>query len=100
VILYILLCGSPPFGGKNDDEIMKKVEKGQYSLAREEFKDVSNEAKSLIKKMLEYTPEKRVSAKQAILDVWFQTALKKDKESAVISASALANLKKLNVWLL
>ena len=95
VILYILLSGIPPFGGSNDEEIMRKVEKGEYSTKKEQFKDVSPEAKNLIKKMLEYTPEKRISAKQALADVWFTIALKKDKDSIVISSSALQNLKKL-----
>ncbi len=30
VILYIILSGIPPFNGKNDEEIMKKVETGKY----------------------------------------------------------------------
>ncbi len=76
---------------------MKKVEKGVYVLNRDEFKDVSQEAKDLIRKMLEYNPEKRVSAKVAIADKWFQAALRKDREGAIISTSALSNLKKLNV---
>lgn len=97
VILYILLSGSPPFGGKTDEEIMKKVEKGVYSLSREEFKEVSPEAKNLIKKMLEYAPEKRVSAMQALADPWFALSLKKDKEAVTLSNTALQNLKKLNV---
>ena len=25
IILYILLCGSPPFNGKNDAEIIEKI---------------------------------------------------------------------------
>lgn len=77
---------------------MKKVEKGTYSLQKEEFKDVSNEAKDLIKKMLEYQPEKRYSAKQAISHPWFQAIMKRpEKESIALSTTALSNLKKLNV---
>jgi len=32
VILYILLCGRPPFDGKDDKEIVRKVLIGHYDL--------------------------------------------------------------------
>ena len=32
VILYVLLCGSPPFYGANNQEIVGKVEKGEYRM--------------------------------------------------------------------
>ena len=31
VILYVLLCGVPPFNGANDDEIIKKVKEGKFA---------------------------------------------------------------------
>jgi calcium-dependent protein kinase len=95
VILYILLSGVPPFSGKTDDDIMNNVKKGQYSMNLPQFKDVSPEGKNLIKKLLEYNPEKRPSAKEALNDPWFKTVIKKDAGN--INKEVMENLRKLNV---
>ena len=41
VILYILLCGVPPFAGKTHKVILRRVKRGEYSLDRKEFKNCS-----------------------------------------------------------
>lgn len=62
VILYILLCGYPPFNGENDAAIIKCVESGVYSMTSGEWKVISDDAKDLIKNMLVIDTKKRFSA--------------------------------------
>jgi len=59
VILYILLCGYPPFNGQTKQEIFYKIENCIYSLTTSEWSKISDQAKDLIKKLLEKNPSKR-----------------------------------------
>jgi len=34
VIMYILLCGYPPFNGKNEKEIIEKILSGKFSYPK------------------------------------------------------------------
>ena len=72
VILYILLCGSPPFYGKNEKEIFKKIIDGNFTFRHKIWNKISTEAKNLVLKLLQVNPDKRLSAKEALEDVWFQ----------------------------
>lgn len=71
VILYILLTGTPPFGGRNHQQIIRNVAKGTYDLKRGELADVSKDAKDLIKQMLTYDQEERITATEALEHPWF-----------------------------
>ena len=67
VIMYIMLCGTPPFNGANNKLIMKRVLTGKFSFPPEKGWDcVSKEAKNMIKKMLVVDPKKRISALEAL----------------------------------
>ena len=96
VILYIFLCGYPPFNGDNDTEIMKAVKKGIYDFPSEEWSNVSKEGKELVSNMLKYDPKSRFSAKDCLAHSWFK---KKNETLVDIQSSkiALANLKKFKV---
>jgi calcium-dependent protein kinase len=62
VILYILLCGRPPFDGENDDEILENVSKGIYKISGPIWSRMSSDGIDLVKKMLTFDPDKRISA--------------------------------------
>jgi calcium-dependent protein kinase len=47
-MLYILLCGYPPFYGDDNNEILAMVQKGNFDFDGEEWDDVSSDAKDLI----------------------------------------------------
>ncbi len=77
-ILYILLCGYPPFYGDDDQEILRMVKKGDFDFDGEEWDDVSNEAKDLIHKLV-CKPERRFTAEEAIQHPWIKTLAKNSK---------------------
>jgi calcium-dependent protein kinase len=69
VILYILLCGDPPFNGENDNEIYRAIAKKKYSFPDNEWKNISKEAKDLISHML-CDPDKRYTAQKVLEHNW------------------------------
>jgi len=73
VIMYVLLCGSPPFDGPDDLAIMEKVKLGKYSFNGKEWASISNEAKQLINLMLTYDQKERISAEDALKHTWIIT---------------------------
>lgn len=93
VILFILLCGKPPFYGKEDRDIIKRVEKGEYSFRGSEWQSVSESAKNLIRKMLTYNPAFRISAKEALEDEWISTHCNMPLSKNPPEALVLNNLK-------
>jgi calcium-dependent protein kinase len=58
-ILYILLCGYPPFYGEDDQEILRAVVKGEFEFEGEEWMEVSDQAKDLIRRLI-CKPERRL----------------------------------------
>lgn len=95
--MYILLCGYPPFNGPTDKAIMEKVSLGHFTFDSPEWQVVSDGAKSLIKKMLEYNPSERVSAEKAIADPWITKQIGSEEVDKPLAIKALSNLKTFRV---
>lgn len=76
VILYILLCGYPPFYGDNNKEILEAVKEGELDFTGEEWEGKSPEIFDLLQKMI--SPEEtRLSASDVLKHPWM-SKYKKD----------------------
>lgn len=79
VILFILLCGYPPFYDENNNNavIFKQIKTGTYAFADPYWTNVSEEAKSLIRRLLTVDPTKRIKCEEVFEHPW----MKKDDEA-------------------
>ena len=69
VILYIMLTGNAPFDGTNDADIIKAINKKKALYPEDSFKNISNEAKDLLKHMI-CDADKRFNVNQIIEHDW------------------------------
>ena len=83
VILYILLCGYPPFNGNDDDEIFESIKKRKFVYPDAEWANISKEAKDLINKMLS-EPLTRLTAEQVLVHPWLVNQLNKNTKAKEI----------------
>ncbi len=60
-ILYTMLSGQLPFNSEWLNDIITKIQKGEYEVSGEVWDNISDEAKDLIAKMLHVDPNKRIS---------------------------------------
>lgn len=77
-ILYVFLCGYPPFYGDDSNEVLMMVREGKYDFVDEDWDHISKDAKDLVKKLI-CKPEKRLTAAEALQHKWFKKALKNEK---------------------
>jgi calcium-dependent protein kinase len=106
VIMYLLLCGKPPFVGINKEETLNLIKKGEVTFGGlirliniyigRAWKKVSESAISLIKQILVLDPAKRLNPNRALASDWIKekTGSKKTKINIEVP---LANLKAFHV---
>ena len=78
VLMYLLLCGEPPFDGDTEEEIFEKVKKCKINFSHPQFKNVSDNCKDLIKKLLQKKMSRRIRAKDALRHPFFTESFNPD----------------------
>ncbi|KAF2074480.1 hypothetical protein CYY_004225 [Polysphondylium violaceum] len=71
VILYILLCGFPPFGDPSTKDFFEKVKRGEFSFPKPYWDPISDEAKELIRHLIKVNAEERYTIEQTLNHPWF-----------------------------
>ncbi|CAA3015823.1 calcium-dependent kinase 26-like [Olea europaea subsp. europaea] len=102
VMIYILLCGVPPFWGESEQEIFEEVVHGDIDFSSDPWPSISESAKDLVKRMLVRDPKRRLTAHEVLCHPWVQAdgaAPDKPLDSAVLTRltqfSAMDKLKKM-----
>ena len=89
VILYVLLVGYPPFTGETPEELFENIKKGEFSMDETSWKSISSNAKSLVKKLLEYDSSLRYTAQEALDHPWIN---QKNHEEENVNSSSMKEL--------
>jgi serine/threonine protein kinase len=90
VIIYIMLCGYPPFYGEcsRDDcewnnglpcedcqnELFHRIQRGKFEFPEDEWKNISSEATDLISRLLVKNVKRRLTANEVLKHPWIRSA--------------------------
>ncbi|XP_067855100.1 MAP kinase-activated protein kinase 2-like isoform X2 [Heptranchias perlo] len=79
VIMYILLCGYPPFYSNHGLAISpgmkRRIRMGQYEFPNPEWSEVSKEAKDLIRHVLKTDPTERMTITEFMNHTWINQSM-------------------------
>ena len=79
VIIYIMLCGYPPFYSEIphrplSQTMQNKIMSGNYEFPATEWSSISLEAKNLIRALLHVDPAERMNVDELLADKWLQSS--------------------------
>jgi len=100
VILYVLLCGFPPFYSNNDADLYTQIQSGIYSFPSPYWDNISPIAKDLIQRLLVVDPSKRLTSVQFLLHPFiinyrslsFNMGIKRELSSYLVTQKKLKKI--------
>lgn len=70
VIIYIMLCGYPPFYDEDNEKLFDIILQGKVSFPSPDWDGISEMAKDLIKKCLTTDPKRRITPAEIVKHPW------------------------------
>uniref|UniRef100_A0A8C3VZF9 Serine/threonine-protein kinase 33 n=1 Tax=Catagonus wagneri TaxID=51154 RepID=A0A8C3VZF9_9CETA len=70
VIMYMLLCGEPPFMASSEEKLFELIRKGELRFEAPVWDSVSDCAKSVLKQLMKVDPAHRITAKELLDNQW------------------------------
>jgi calcium-dependent protein kinase len=92
VVMYIMLSGRPPFGGKNNNEILHNVLHGTFDFSASVWASISDDAKDLIKNLIERQADVRFTSEEAFNHAWISKQRHKEEKDMVVPLDVIKNM--------
>eukprot|EP01084_Bolivina_argentea_P186470 321423_1 len=73
IIMYMLLCGYPPFTGNDHNVLEQRIKSGYVAFHPKYWSRISADAKNLVSAMLVVDADNRISSKDALNHPWFSS---------------------------
>ncbi|KAL1773991.1 serine serine/threonine-protein kinase 33 isoform X1 [Sigmodon hispidus] len=70
VIMYLLLCGEPPFLANTEEKLFELIRKGELQFQDPVWDSVSDSAKNVLKQLMKVDPAHRITAKELLDNQW------------------------------
>jgi len=86
VIVFVLLSGYMPFSGRSDEDILKAIRHGKYSMKSRCWSKVSDKARDFVQRLLVVWPESRMSAEEALEHPWI---VERHRELTLVRSDSL-----------
>ncbi|XP_010422291.1 PREDICTED: calcium-dependent protein kinase 31-like [Camelina sativa] len=96
IILYILLCGKPPYVAETEEELLKEVLRDAIDYKSKPWPSISVKAQHLVKKMLTKNPKERFSAADVLEHPWMKDGEASDKPIDGVVLSRLKEFRHMN----
>jgi serine/threonine protein kinase len=93
IILYIMLCGFPPFYDEDNTTMFDDIVNLEVNFPSPEWDEISPQAKEFVALTLEKNPAKRHSAKEALQHPWIVAQAEKSQANLI---KTVTQLKKFN----